>query len=87
MKALERRVSRLEVVSRAREEALVSPETLLKMAAVNDAESARVREKLLADGPHVPAGDRAAVDSEAHRILRQKLLGSEGSLGAESARA
>jgi hypothetical protein len=39
-----------------------------------DAERARVREKLLGDGPHVPAGDRPKVDSDAARILRQKLL-------------
>jgi hypothetical protein len=70
VRALERRLTRLEVVSRTREEALVSPESLQKMAA----ECARVREKLLGGGPHVPAANRAPVDSEAARILRQKLL-------------
>ena len=87
MKALERRLSRLEVVSRTREEALVGPETLRQMAAVHDAECARIREKLLSDGPHVPADSRPGVDSEARAILRQKLLRDDALPAAGPARA
>ena len=86
MRALERRLTRLEVVSRTREEALVSPETLQKMAAEYDAACARVREKLLGDGPHVPAANRPPVDSEAARILRQKLLRDDPPPSAELVR-
>jgi hypothetical protein len=64
----------LEAARQAQEEALVGPETLLKMAAVYDAECARVREKLMSDGPYEPAASRSGVESEVRAILRQKLL-------------
>ena len=51
-----------------------------------EAERARVRQKLLGDGPLVPAGNHAPVDSEAARILREKLL-RDDLLSAEPARA
>jgi hypothetical protein len=51
-----------------------------------DADRARVREKLMSDGPHVAADNRSRVDSEARAILRQKLL-RDDSPPAESARA
>jgi hypothetical protein len=44
------------------------------MAAVYDAECARVREKLMSDGPYEPAASRSGVESEVRAILRQKLL-------------
>jgi uncharacterized coiled-coil protein SlyX len=44
---MERRLARLESVSHAQEAALVTPEALEKMAAVDEAECARLREKLL----------------------------------------
>ena len=86
MRALDRRLSRLESVSHALDEALVSPEALKRMAAVTQAECARVREKLMSDGPHEPAGDCSRVDSDARRPLREKLLRDDPP-PAESARA
>ena len=74
MRALARRLARLEATRQAQEEALVAPETLRRMAAVVEAECARVREKLLGDGPHAPAARRAGVESEALRRLCEKLL-------------
>ena len=50
-----------------------------------EAECARVREKLMSDGPHVPAATRAPVESEAARILRQKLLRDDPPPAAEPA--
>ena len=73
MRGLERRLARLEAKSAAREAALVAPETL-RMAAVHDAVCARVREKLFGDGPHDPAPIQNGVESNARRILREKLL-------------
>jgi hypothetical protein len=87
LRGIERRLTRLEAASHPREEALVSPETLRKMAAVHDAECARIREKLFADGPHVPIVDRPGVESEARRRLREKLLGPDVAPAAERARA
>jgi hypothetical protein len=52
MKALARRLARLEAARRTEEEALVTPETLQRMAAEHNAECARIREKLLGEGPH-----------------------------------
>ena len=49
-----------------------------------EAERARVREKLMGDGPHVPVEDRSPVESEARQILREKLL-RDDSPPAESA--
>ena len=77
MKALERRLARLEVRSHAREEALVSPETLQRMVSIAEAECARVREKLMSDGPHIPVEARPCVKSEARRRLQEKLLGDD----------
>ena len=74
MKALARRLARLEAAREAREEALVAPETLERMAAVHDAECARIREKLLGDGPHVPVSIPPGVELEARARLREKLL-------------
>ena len=74
MRALSRRIARLEVVSHAREEALVSPETLQRMVSIAEAERARIREKLLGDGTHVPAPIQPGVESEARARLREKLL-------------
>ena len=85
MKALERRLARLEVRSHAREEALVSPETLQRMASIAEAECARVRETLFADGPHVAAPIQPGVESEARARLCEKLL-RDDSPPAESAR-
>ena len=53
-----------------------------------DAEAvrARVREKLLGNGPHVPTGDRPQVESEARRILREKLLRPDAPAAAEPVR-
>jgi len=76
----------LETVSNARDEALVSPETFQKMADVIEAERARVREKLLSDGPHVPVAARPGVYSEARQRLRDKLLRDDPS-PPKSARA
>ena len=110
MRALARRLARLEAVSHAAADPLVSPETLRKMAAVvllgpvdaklramaeevlaepfedAEAERARVREKLFADGPLVPAATQPGVESEARAILREKLLRDDSSV-AEAARA
>jgi hypothetical protein len=69
----------LEATRAARDEALVAPETLIRMAAVHDAECARIREKLMSDGPHVPVEPRPGVESDARRILRQKLLRDDSS--------
>ena len=85
MRGLERRLARLETASRAAEEALVSPETLEKMAAIHDAECARLREKLLGDGPFVPAPRKPGVESEIRARLREKLL-RDDSPPAETAR-
>ena len=74
MRALGRRIARMEAVSRAAEELLVSPEALEKMAAVVEAERARVREKLPSDGPHVPAPRPPGMESEVRARLREKLL-------------
>ena len=74
MKGLERRIARLEATRAAGDEALVAPETLMRMAAVHDAECARIREKLLRDGPFVPAVDYGGVESDARRVLREKLM-------------
>jgi hypothetical protein len=87
VRGLERRLARLEGVSHAREEALVSPETLRTMAAIHDAECARVREKLMSDGPHVPVEHHSPVESEARQILREKLLGPDVAPAAKRARA
>jgi hypothetical protein len=57
------------------------------MAAVHDAECARIREKLFADGPHVPLGDRGRIDSDAHRRLREKLLRDDALPATEAVRA
>ena len=86
MRALERRLARLEVAREAREEALVGPDTLQRMAAIYDAERARNREKLMSDSPYVPAPAEPGVESEARRRLREKLLRDDPS-PAESARA
>ena len=85
MSGLERRLARLEAVTQARDEALVSPETLEKMAAIHDAECARLREKLLGDGPFVPAPRKPGVESEIRARLREKLL-RDDSPPAETAR-
>ena len=74
MRGLHRRVARLESVTTTHEAALVSPEALEKMASSYEAECARIREKLLGDGPLVPVPDRSGVDSEIRRRLREKLL-------------
>ena len=74
MRALARRLARLESVSHALQDALVSPETLQRMAAVSEAECARIREKLQGDGALVPAVDHGGVESDARRVLREKLL-------------
>lgn len=74
MRGLERRLARLEATRAAGDEALVAPETLQRMAAVSEAECARIREKLFADGPHVPAPIPPGVESEARARLREKLL-------------
>jgi hypothetical protein len=86
MRGLERRLARLESRREAQELALVSPETLEKMAAVIEAQRARIREKLLGDGPHVPALRQPGVESEARARLREKLLRDDPG-PAESARA
>ena len=85
MRAMERRLARLEATRAARDEALVAPETLMRMAEIV-AERARIREKLLGDGPVVPALDHGGVESEARRRLREKLLRDDPQ-PAESARA
>ena len=109
MRALERRLARLEAVSHAVEDDIVSPETLRKMAAVvlagpvdaklramaeevlaepfedAEAERARVREKLMGDGPHDPVVHPPGVESEARAILRERLL-PDDSRPADSAR-
>jgi hypothetical protein len=87
VKALARRLSRLEAVSHAREDALVTPKTLRRMAAVHDAECARIREKLMGEGPHEPAVDRSPVGSEARRILYDKLLRDDAPPATEAVRA
>lgn len=84
MRALDRRLARLETMSQ-HVEGLVDPETLQRMAQI-EAERARIREKLLSDGPHEPAVDRAHGDSDARRSLRDKLLRDDAP-PAESARA
>ena len=86
MRGLERRLARLETASRAAEEALVSPETLEKMAAIHDAECARLREKLLGDGPFVPAPREPGVESEIRARLREKLLRDDTSPATAPAR-
>ena len=86
MRAMERRLARLESVSHAQEAALVTPEALEKMAAVDEAECARLREKLLSDGPFVAAPRKPGVESEVRARLREKLLRDDSS-SAESARA
>ena len=86
MRGLERRLARLETASRAAEEALVSPEAFEKMAAVQDAECARLREKLLGDGPFVPAPRKPGVESEARARLREKLLRDDTSPATAPAR-
>ena len=77
MRAWDRRLAKLEAVSHAVTHPLVSPETLERMAA----EYARIREKLLGDGPSVPAADRSMVDSPARAILRRKLLRDDSGPG------
>ncbi len=74
MRAMTRRLARLEVASREQEELLVSPETLQRMAEIYEDSCARAREKLLGGGPHIPVVHRDEVDSPARRILREKLL-------------
>jgi hypothetical protein len=86
MKALARRIVRLEAVSQAVEDALVRPEALRKMAAIIEADCARAREKLLGDGPHEPAPRQPGIESEAMRILRAKLLREDAPLTVEPAR-
>jgi hypothetical protein len=86
VKALARRLARLESVSHALEDALVSPETLQRMAAVSEAECARIREKLLGNGPLVPAVGHRGIESDSRRMLREKLL-RDDSATADSARA
>ena len=86
MRTLARRVARLEAASRAAEELLVSPEALEKMAAVHDAECARLREKLLGDGPFVPAPRQPGVESEVRARLREKLLRDDTSPATAPAR-
>ena len=51
-----------------------------------EAERARVRAKLLGDGPRVLAANRVSVDSDAARILRQKLLRDDPPPAAAPAR-
>ena len=86
MRGLERRLSRLEAARQAQKETLVSLETFNKMATVYEAECARIREKLLGDGPHVAVSPAPGVESEARAILREKLLRDDPP-PAESARA
>jgi len=86
VRAMERRLARLEVARAARDEALVGPDVLLRMAAVTDAECARIREELLGDGPFIPAVDHGGVESDARRMLREKLLRDDPA-APESARA
>ena len=52
-----------------------------------EAECRRIREKLLSGGPHVPAGERPGVESDARRILREKLLRDDVPPAAEAVRA
>ena len=84
MRALGRRLARLEAMSE-HVDGLVDPDTLQRMADI-ESECRRAREKLLGDGPHDPAVDRSPVDSEARRILCDKLLRDDPP-PAESARA
>ena len=72
MRGLERRLARLESLRESLDE-LVSDDTLQRMADIA-ADCARVREKLLGDGPHIPAVDYGGVESDARRRLREKLL-------------
>jgi hypothetical protein len=86
VRALERRLARIEAARRTEDDALVRPETLQRMAAANEAECARIREKLLGGGPCVPVAGGSGVESEAHAILREKLLRDDPQI-VEPARA
>jgi hypothetical protein len=76
VRGLDRRLARLEAKRAAGDKALVAPETLMRMAAVYEAECARVRERLLGDGPHVPvpamsdAGNGALPDEPCDVVYR-----------------
>lgn len=52
-----------------------------------EAERARVREKLMGDGPQFPASDHPPVDTDARRILRRKLLRDDVAPAEEPVRA
>jgi len=60
---------------------------LVRPLVETEAERARVREQLLGDGPHEPVEEHPEVESDARRILRQKLLRDDAPPTAEPARA